>query len=173
MEIERKYLITADQLKQFVANSDKFVLETRYYLYCRDDNELRFTQRGDDSFTLDRIELQKDETDEFFVRKKERIVITKDEFDNLAELVGDQEPVLRLHYKLNDQIELKVYHGRHEGLIRVEVEFASIDEANTYKPNFEYVTEITNTPLGRDVLLAKLDSKESRVQLQTLMTERP
>lgn len=168
MEIERKYLITPDQLKKLVADTSAFVQETRYYLYCESDNEIRFTQREEDSFTLDRMELLQDQTDEYFVRKKERIVIPQAEFETLVALVKDQLPVERLHFKLNDQIELKVYQGRHEGLIRVEVEFNSIEEANNYQPEFEYVAEITNTPLGRDVLLAKLSKDETQTELEAI-----
>jgi hypothetical protein len=170
MEIERKYLISPAQLTQFVANTSDFVLETRYYLYCERDNEIRFTQRGEDNFTLDRMELIQDQTEEYFVRKKERIVIPEDEFSALVRLVGDQKPVQRLHFKLNDQIELKVYQARHDGLIRVEVEFTDIEQANSYKPDFEYVVEITNTPLGRDVLLAALSDNEFEVQLKEYLT---
>lgn len=168
MEIERKYLITASQLTHFVQDTHQFVLETRYYLFCEDDNELRFTKRGDDNFTLDRMELIQKDTSEYFVRKKERIIIPEAEFQALVKLVGEQQPILRLHYKFNDQIELKVYQGIHKGLIRVEVEFTSIEEANNYSPDFEFVTEITNTPLGRDVLLAKLDGDQLKKQLQQL-----
>lgn len=166
MEIEKKYLITPAQLAQFVPDTSRFALETRYYLFCKNDNEIRFTRRGDDNFTLDRMELVQDETDEYFVRKKERIVIPEVEFKELVKLVGDQEPVKRLHFKFNDQIELKVYQGRHEGLIRVEVEFQSVTEANIYKPDFDHIAEITNTPLGRDVLLAQLDRAELKIELQ-------
>jgi CYTH domain-containing protein len=166
MEIERKYLITTSQLTSFVQDTSQFALETRYYLFCEDDNELRFTKRGDDNFTLDRMQLIQDESDEYFVRKKERIVIPEVEFKALIKLVGDQQPMQRLHYKYNDQIELKVYQGRHEGLIRVEVEFASIEDANNYTPDFEFVAEITNTPLGRDVSLAKLEGEQFHNQLQ-------
>lgn len=168
MEIERKYLITTAQLAQFVPNTSQFVLETRYYLYCEADNELRFTRRGQDNFTLDRMELLQDETDEYFVRKKERIVITKTEFDALVKLVGQQAPVERLHFKLNDEIELKVYQGRHEGLIRVEVEFPTVEAANTYQPDFEYIAEITNTALGRDVLLQSLSSVDVSTEIAKL-----
>lgn len=172
MEIERKYLITPDQLMKLVADTSAFVLETRYYLYCENDNEIRFTQRGDDSFTLDRMELLKDQTDEYFVRKKERFVISKTEFDTLVALVGDQQPVERLHFKLNEQIELKVYQGRHEGLIRVEVEFGDVKEANSYRPDFEHVAEITNTPLGRDVMLTKLGKDEVQNDLIAITRSR-
>ncbi len=165
MEIERKYLITSAQLAQFVPETSAFVLETRYYLFCKDDNELRFTKRGNDSFTLDRMELLQNETDEFFVRKKERININEVEFNALVKLVGKQKAVERLHFKFNDQVELKIYKGRHEGLIRVEVEFESLQAANVYKPDFEYLTEITNTSLGRDVLLARLVEKKLKTQL--------
>ena len=157
MEIERKYLLTEKQLHLLVPTVDDFVLETRYYLYCQDDNEIRFTKRGDDNFTLDRMQLLQDETDEYFVRKKERIIISESEFESLVKTVGDQKPVQRLHLKLNDQIELKVYQSRHSGLIRAEVEFENVDDANAYQPDFEHSGEITNTPIGRDVLLAKLD----------------
>lgn len=160
MEIERKYLLTQEQLQLLVSDMNGFVLETRYYLYCNDDDEIRFTRRGTDVFTLDRIQLLQDQTDEYFVRKKERIVISEAEFESLVKIVGDQQPVERLHFKLNDQIELKVYQGRRSGLIRAEVEFESIEAANTYHPDFAHAGEITNSPIGRDVLLAGLNQDE-------------
>lgn len=163
MEIERKYRLTEQQFKKLVPNLDDFALETRYYLYAEDDNEIRITRRenpDDPSYTLDRMELIPTESNEYFVRKKERIVITSKEFDALTKLLGDQQPVERLHYKLNDKIELKVYQGRHAGLIRAEVEFKSIEEAMTYKPGFGHSGEITNTFLGRDVSLISLTTTE-------------
>ena len=160
MEIERKYLLSEEQLSLLVPNKNNFVLETRYYLYCKDDKEIRFTKRGAESFTLDRMEVLQDQTDEYFVRRKERITITEDEFMTHVKTIGDQQPVERRHFKLNDQIELKVYQGGRSGLIRAEVEFESIEEAKRYTPTFEHSGEITNTPIGRDVLLAHLNKDE-------------
>ena len=160
MEIERKYLLTSDQLHSLVTDLDDFVLEVRYYLFCENDNEIRLTKRDNDNFMLDRMQLIQNETNEHFVRKKDRIIISEAEFEALAKIVGNQKPVERLHLKLNDQIELKVYQGRHSGLIRAEVEFECVNDANAYTPNFEHSGEITNTPVGRDALLAKLEQEE-------------
>lgn len=166
MEIERKYLLTEKQLSRLIPNKNDFILETRYYLYCKNDTEIRFTKRGAEGFTLDRMEVLHDDTEEYFIRRKQRITLTEDEFKTLVSAVGTQKSVQRLHFKLNEQIELKVYQGRHDGLIRAEVEFDSIEEANNYTPTFEHSGEITNTPIGRDVLLAHLNEDEMK-QLPT------
>ncbi len=163
MEIERKYLLTELQLKSLVPDLAEFALETRYYLYCKDDNEIRITKRANkDSpiFTLDRMQLITDESKEFIVRRKDRTVISEKEFNAITSLLSDQNPVVRLHFKFNDQIELKVYQGERTALIRAEVEFDSVKSANEYKPDFEHSGEITNTPLGRDVLLANLSQQD-------------
>ncbi len=170
MEIERKYLLTESQLHALVSDLDAFALETRYYLYCKNDNEVRITKRAKkDSpvFTLDHMVLITDDSEEYIVRRKDRTVISEDEFSTIAGLLSGQSPVERLHFKFNDQIELKVYQGKRTGLIRAEVEFESVESANEYQPDFEHSGEITNTPLGRDVLLANLsqldvDSELSR-----------
>jgi CYTH domain-containing protein len=163
MEIERKYLLTELQLNMLVPDLTGFALETRYYLYCKDDNEVRITKRANkDSpvFTLDHMVLITDESKEFIVRRKDRTVISEEEFSTIAGLLSSQSPVERLHFKLNDQIELKIYQGKHTGLIRAEVEFDSVKSANEYQPAFEHSGEITNTPLGRDVLLANLSQQD-------------
>ena len=100
-----------------------------------------------------------DETEEYIVRRKDRTVINEEEFNAVTNLLNSQSPVERLHFKLNDQIELKVYQGERGGLIRAEVEFDSVKSANEYQPDFEHSGEITNTPLGRDVLLANLSQQ--------------
>ncbi len=143
-------------------NKNNFILETRYYLYCKNDKEIRFTKRGAESFTLDRMAVLHDDSEEYFVRRKQRVNLTEDEFEALVSVVDAQKPVQRLHFKLNDQIELKVYQGRHDGLIRAEVEFNSIEEANHHTPTFKHSGEITNTPIGRDVLLAHLNEDEMK-----------
>ncbi len=171
MEIERKYLLSEDDFKKLGIPLGEFALETRFYLYCKDDNEIRITRRDikpEASFTLDRMELLQDETQEFTVRRKERIIISKDEFETIVSKLPNQEPVLRLHYKLNDQIEIKVYQGRHEGLIRAEVEFESVEISTSYKPSFSFRSEITNTKLGRDVRLAQLSDEEFLTALSSI-----
>jgi len=163
MEIERKYLLTEAQLNSLISSTDNFVLETRYYLYCENDNEIRVTKRAEEptpTFTLDRMQIIHEDTDEYYVRSKERLEITETEFTAMVEQLKGQAPVERLHFMLNESTELKVYQGRHKGLIRAEVEFSDINEANNYQPDFENAGEITNTALGRDVLLAHLTQEE-------------
>lgn len=168
MEIERKYLLSESQLKALAPDLSEFALETRYYLYCKDDKEIRITKRANKEssvFTLDHMVLITEETEEFIVRRKDRTIISEEEFDTIVGLLSGQSPVTRLHFKLNDQIELKVYQGGHTGLIRAEVEFDSVQSANEYKPDFEHSGEITNTPLGRDVLLASLSQQDVDTEL--------
>ena len=81
MEIERKSLLTEKQLSRLIPNKNDFILETRYYLYCKNDTEIRFTKRGIESFTLDRMEILHNDTEEYFVRRKQRINLTEDEFE--------------------------------------------------------------------------------------------
>lgn len=168
MEIERKYLLSEPQLNALAPDLTTFALETRYYLYCNNDNEIRITKRANKDipvFTLDHMVLITNESKEYIVRRKDRTLISEEEFTAIAALLSGQPPVERLHFKLNDQIELKVYQGQRTGLIRAEVEFDSVESANEYKPDFEHSGEITNSPIGRDVLLASLSQQDVDFEL--------
>jgi len=59
---------------------------------------------------------------------------------------------------------LRVYHGLSEGLIRAEIDFENIDQADNFKPDAWLGREITNSDLSRDSKLVFL-SKEKFLKL--------
>jgi CYTH domain-containing protein len=169
MEIEKKYLLNEEQLAKLVGDNPVYELESRYYLVIDGETEIRISHwHGEKNiYAMDRMELAVD-NGKFISRKKDRIRFTKEEFDILSSYVsGSQEPVTRLVCKANGN-GVKVYQGPHVGLIRVEVELPEEADFDTYVPDFEYICDITATPLGRDVLLAKLSEDEFAQILATL-----
>src|SRR5258708_2373455 len=167
-EIERKFIVNPNSLvlKKTLKNLP-YKLENRYYLYRDSCTEIRFTSISSDGketyFNLDRMEVVGNSMTN---RKKDLITISKDEFDCLLDLVRSREPnietIIRKSYSIskNPQLELKIYGGKFDGLIRAEVEFSSNEEADKYKPLNWFGKELTNTPIGNDVKLPDLSSDE-------------
>lgn len=54
-------------------------------------------------------------------------------------------------------ITIKIYHGIYKGLIRAEVEFNNEYEYSNFKIPEWFGKDITNTELGMDARLIKLD----------------
>lgn len=50
--------------------------------------------------------------------------------------------------------ELDIFHGRHEGLLLVEVEFPSVEAANAFTPPAWFGQEVSNDPRYRNSWLA-------------------
>ena len=179
LEIERKFFVFADNndLKR-VLTGLKPNREERYYLYRRDGVELRFTkvEKSDKIiYQFDRMEvLLQEGSKSHNVRRKQRLEISKFEFDELLDLVktkdGGIKPIKRLRYKIkeNPKIEIKVYKGRFEGLIRIEVEFASVEEAKGYEKLAWFGREITDMSIGRDTNLPDLSDEEFKLILTNL-----
>jgi len=176
LEIERKFIV--DPLNEDYLNLIKesaATIENRYYLFKNGGIELRFTslKKGDDTtdYTLDRMEV-KDET--LTVRTKERLQISKEEFDSLLMLLqttkSGVEPIIRYSYNIgeNPKVQIKAYGGKFENLIRAEIEFESKKECANYKPLDWMGTEISNTPIGNDVTLADLSPEEFKEYMDSL-----
>lgn len=60
----------------------------------------------------------------------------------------------------NPQITLKVYHGRFEGLVRIEVEFSSVAEAERFEPAQWFGKEMTDLPIAKDAELIAMTEEE-------------
>ena len=68
---------------------------------------------------------------------------------------------------MNDNnISIKKYLGKYNGLFRVEVKFASLDEMNSYVKEDWMGKEITNSPLAFDKYLSKLSDNEFHNELK-------
>lgn len=147
MEIERKFLV--NELPD-LSHIEPVHFE-RYYLNVSDGVEERI-QKTNDKYSYEKKVLINE-----LSRSTEKNEITENEFENLKQ--GSSRAVVRDSYELNSSLSIKIYHGDFEGLVRAEVEFASVEEALHYQPESWMGNEITNTPLGKDSSLLHLDSK--------------
>jgi adenylate cyclase len=91
-------------------------------------------------------------------RMSESRKITKKEFDELKQNVS--EVIIRDKYTVseNPKIAVQIYHGKFEGLVRVEVEFTSRKEAIDFNPLSWMGKEITGLPIARDGELIHLST---------------
>lgn len=131
----------------------------RYYLYRDKEVNLRI-QRIDDRYELERMV----ETSNL-AREKFTTPLNKQEFDLLKTLARDS--IVRDSYKLSDDpvTHLRIYHGKFDGLRRIEVSFHSEEEATSYSPPDWFGKEITNTPLWRDNSLLELSEDDFKTLL--------
>lgn len=163
-EIERKFIVDPqNEAYQQLIKDKVFVVENRYYLYKKDGIELRFTSltksNAEVDYTFDRMEVM---DDSLTIRTKQRWQISKPEFDSLLALLRhstpDTEPIIRHSYTIgsNPTIQIKVYGGRFDGLVRAEVEFESVESCLAYQPEAWMGTDISSTQIGDDIALADL-----------------
>ena len=98
--------------------------------------------------------------------KKEKKEISKEEFDKLKQ--GASESVTRERYNIssNPDIAIQIYHGRFEGLIRLEVEFETEEEAKDFQPLSWMGEEMTGLPIARDGKLIDLTDEEFKTYLK-------
>lgn len=156
METERKFLI---QEMPDLSNLKPIHYE-RYYLYRDGTIEIRVHRKGG-QYELIRKEMVSD-----LSATKEKLVITAAEFDHLKQFGAG--PILRDGYNLssNPDISIKIYHGKHEGLKKVEVEFNSEHEAESFVIPKWFGREITTSPVSRDSKLLDISGDELKEYLQ-------
>jgi CYTH domain-containing protein len=126
----------------------------RYYLYNQDQIVIRVQQVNGE------YELERKANESDLVREGETIKITKEEFEVLRQYAT--QSIQRDSYDIEEspKIVLRIYHGDYEGLVRIEVNFASENEATSFIPLEWFGKEITGTPLAQDGLLLKLAKEE-------------
>lgn len=146
-EIERKYLIK--QMPNL--NNIKPIRYERYYIRDNVDNQVR-VQKKDEKFELETKTKIND-----IEYKKEKQEITEQEFLKLIKEC--RTVIIRDSYLINEnpKITIKIYHGKYEGLIRAEIEFNNEYEYNNFKIPKWFGKDISDTQLGMDAKLIKLD----------------
>jgi adenylate cyclase len=150
MEIERKFLIKEmPDLSGYIS-----IKYERYYLRVEPDLEERIQRVGD--IYERETKARKSELE----RTSDKIQITEEEFNRLKPQA--QSAIVRDSYLVSDnpEITIKIYHGQHEGLVRAETEFNTLEEARAFIPLDWMGGEITNSPLGRDSQLLGLSKEE-------------
>lgn len=178
LEIERKFLASPENPELQKALKDFFPnIEERYYLYRKDGIELRFTKviKPDNKiiFQFDRMQVMATSNGSHNTRKKHRLEITAEEFEELVRIIKINEsiePIIRWSYTIseNPKTEVKIYKGKFEGLIRLEIEFDSEAESTNYIKPIWFGEEITDLPIGRDTNLPDLTTEEFKQIISTL-----
>ena len=146
-EIERKYLIKQmPNLKNI-----KPIRYERYYINDNIDNQIR-VQKKDEKFELETKSKISD-----IEYKKEKQEITEQEFLKLIK--NCKKVIIRDSYLINENpnITIKIYHETYKGLVRAEVELSNEDEYRNFEIPEWFGKDITNTELGMDAKLIKLD----------------
>jgi len=157
-EIERKFL--AKSLPDL--SGKKCISYERYFLKIESDFEKRVQKKGD------KYEKERKFKTSDLSRETEKQEISKEDFDALKKSAS--KSIIRDSYKILDtpNITIKIYHGDYEGLVRVEVEFSSEEEAKNFQPYDWMGEEITHTVLGKDSKLIQLSKKEFKDLLDSL-----
>lgn len=158
MEIERKYLLA--RLPEGLDRYPRHEIE-QGYLCSRPTLRIR---RIDDQFVLTVKERVVTDSSAI-VNREEEFAMSADSYRQLREKC-DGRLLTKTRYKIplaqmhpdghygQWVAELDRFHGRHEGLSLVEVEFRIIDEANSFVPPDWFGQEVSNDPHYRNSYLA-------------------
>lgn len=149
-EIERKFLI---KRMPDLSNFESVIYE-RYYIFRNDFVEMRAQKKGE------KFEIERKEMVSGLSAEKTKLVISEPEFEKLKQL--GSEAILREGFFIssNPNVSIKIYHGKHEGLKKIEVEFSSEDEARAFQIPDWYGEEITDSMVSRDSKLLDLSDEE-------------
>lgn len=157
-EIERKFLI---KTMPNISGLESILYE-RYFIFRNKNIEIRVQRKGS------KYEFERKTKENSLTHSKQKFEISKEEFDFLKE--NSKESITRESFLLqsNPEISIKIYHGRFEGLNRVEVEFENEKLAEDYLPPDWFGEEITDTPLGKDSRLLDLTQDDFDVFLKKI-----
>ena len=134
MEIERKYLIK--KLPEDLAQYPYMEMEQAYL--CTEP-VVRVRKEGEDYVLTYKSK-------GLMVREEYNLPLTKESYEHLLEK-ADGTVITKTRYRIPEKngltIELDVFHGRYEGLLLAEVEFATEEEANSYCPPEWFGEDVT------------------------------
>lgn len=166
LEIEKKYLVNADELSLEKYPSKKIV---QGYVYSDNYTEVRIRSIEKDQKTKYYYTVKISGNDPT-QRTEIEFEIEKDEFDILSQnILNDSHLIEKDRYliPLNNNLtaELDIYHNELEGLSTVEVEFQSIEEANLFIAPTWFEKDVTSDKSLKNKNLAKtfFTSEEKKV----------
>ncbi len=149
MEIERKYLVGS-----LPENLDAFPHVEIEQGYLCTSPTLRIRRMGD-SFILT-VKEKVHSLTSAIVNREEEFFLSSESY---ARLRGKCEGIMveKTRYRIpvgKYTAELDIFHGRHEGLLLVEVEFPSVEAANAFTPPAWFGQDVSNDPRYRNSWLA-------------------
>jgi adenylate cyclase len=163
-EIERKFLLHI--LPSNIDLASKITYE-RHFLKIALDEELRIQRKGEKYY------IEQKTTNDRHSSTKTVAPTSAEKFQELRN--NAIASIERDSYTVTDvqQATVKVYHGRFEGLIRLEVEFGNPEDAIHFLPPNWSGVEITESDLGRDSKLVGLSDSDFNTLLSRFLDQEP
>lgn len=148
MEIERKFLITKENLPKNLSSYPSIQMEQGYLctgpvVRIRRENEkyfLTYKSKG------------------LLCREEYNLPLTKDAYEHLkpkCDGILISKTRYRIPEKSNLTIELDVFHDIYDGLLLAEVEFSSEEEALSYQPPKWFGEDVTFCPQYHNSALSR------------------
>ena len=159
MEIERKYLV--DNLPEGYEAAPRQEIEQ---CYLSTSPTLRIRRMGDVYILTIKVH-QPVATSTAIHNIEEEFALSAEQYQRLkTSMIGSAVEKTRYRIVLGREqraeetprlvAELDIFHGRHEGLVLVEVEFADTEEANHFVPPEWFGREVSDDPHYRNSYLA-------------------
>ena len=150
MEIEQKYLV--ERLPQGYESYPNVEIEQGYL--CKSPT-LRIRKAGD-SFILTVKEHVRSHG--VIINREEEFSLTQDAYKELRAKC-DGSFVIKTRYRIplygNLVAELDIFHGTHEGLMIVEVEFPSVEAVSQFQKPDWFGANVSDDPQYRNAFLAQ------------------
>ena len=137
MEIERKYLIK--DINTLPINLKDYPHHEIEQAYLNTDPVIRVRRQDNDYYLTYKSK-------GLMAREEYNLPLNKISYEHLLEKVdGNILTKTRYEIPLNDHltIELDIFHGKFEGLILAEVEFPSMEEAESFTPPEYFGEDVT------------------------------
>lgn len=152
MEIERKYLV-----RELPDNLDSYPHTEIEQGYLSTSPTLRIRRMGD-SYILT-VKERRHTSTSAIVNREEEFAMTADSYERLkAKCDGSLVSKTRYRIPLSGGLtaELDIFHGKHEGLQLVEVEFPSVEAADAFVAPDWFGDDVSGDPRYRNSYLASL-----------------
>lgn len=157
VEIEKKWLIDKDNIKYDLSEAKVYEIEQTYINFSP-EIRVRRVNGSQYSFTL-----KKNMSEDGMVRDEFDFLITEDEYNELiSKKVG--ETILKTRYKLlrdNQIITIDIFKGDLEGLAYLEIEFANMEEANSFETPDWVLKDVTDDVRYKNASLAQYGLPEN------------
>ena len=139
MEIERKFLISKENLP---SNLDSYPHHKLEQGYLSTSPVVRI-RKEDDNYYLTY------KSKGLMTREEYNLPLTKDSYEHLIKK-ADGNIITKKRYEIPDgngyTIELDIFEGLFTGTILAEVEFPTIEAANSYTAPSWFIDDVTNDP---------------------------
>lgn len=152
MEIERKYLV-----RELPEDLDSYPHTDIEQGYLCTSPTLRIRRMGD-AFILT-VKERRHTATTAIVNREEEFSLTRDSYERLRAKC-DGHIVSKTRYRIplpgGFTAELDIFHDSHQGLRLVEVEFPSVEAADTFVPPSWFGEDVSSDPRYRNSFLASI-----------------